>query len=322
MKFKLRRLAAIAAVGFTIFFGGNSIADAANITSGAMQAFRRAYVTPVPDTRVFEQDITLISTNFHLDIDSRAQVLKDGSLKIGGQLNWNSTNLKNDFTTNSNIPFYVEQVGNEMTLYVKRNSKWSKISLPGFPTGLAILWKTTDPKILNGVTDAAKSVEIINNTPDLITMNVTLDGTKIANILNENSAKTFAKLSGDALDAQKKNFYRWLSVFRKTDITFTWTVNKPSWTTATAIFDLTPIMRAYAIKILDESAAGRIVLTDEERDLLDAIGYYSELRSYVTRIAVRDDTVVNLPDDLKAAPENDDSLNDILSDMTKVVDRS
>ena len=320
MKFNFRKFALIAAIGTSILFGGN-VADAADISNKEFWIFRKAYVTPTPANRVFEQDLTLTSTNFHLDVDSKAQVFKDGSLIIGGKFNWNSTNLSNDFTTNNNIPFYIEQRGNEMMLYVNRRGKWSKMSLPGLPSGIAILWKTTDPKILNGVTDAVKAVEILKDTPDLVTMNVTLDGTKLANILNENSSTTFANLLGEALDAQKKIFYRWLSVFRKTDISFTWTVNKPSWTTATAMFDLTPIMRAYAIRILDESAAGRIVLTDEERNFLDAIGYYSELRTYITQIAARADNLVESPKDLNTIPENDESLNDIFSDITAVVQR-
>ena len=314
----LKKFAAVVALGGAMIFGGNATADAANLNQDGIWAFREAYISQADNTRAFEQDLTLIATNFHLDIDSKAQVLQDGSMRMGGQFNWTYTNLKNNFSINTTIPFYIEQINNEMTLYVKRKGKWSKMLLPGLPSGIAILWKSTDPKIQNQVMDAVKKIEILNDTPDLRTMNVTLDGMKLANILNENSAATFANLEGEALAEQKEIFYRWLSAFRKTDITFTWTVNKPSWTTATAMFDLTSIMRAYAIHVLNESAAGRVVLTDEERDLLDAIGYYSELRSYTTRIKAE----VNLPDELADVPENDYSLDDIFAEMTSVVDRN
>ena len=313
----LKKFAAVVALGGAMIFGGNATADAANLNQDGIWAFREAYISQAANTRAFEQDLTLIATNFHLDIDSKAQVLQDGSMRMGGQFNWTYTNLKNNFSINTTIPFYIEQINNEMTLYVKRKGKWSKMLLPGLPSGIAILWKSTDPKIQNQVMDAVKKIEILNDTPDLRTMNVTLDGMKLANILNENSAATFANLEGEALAEQKEIFYRWLSAFRKTDITFTWTVNKPSWTTATAMFDLTSIMRAYAIHVLNESAAGRVVLTDEERDLLDAIGYYSELRSYTTRIKAE----VNLPDELADVPENDYSLDDIFAEMTSVIER-
>ena len=321
MSFKnlnMRRLAAIAALGSAIFFGGN--ADAAPIDNGVW-AFREAYTAKVPDTRVFEQDLSLISTNFHLDIDSRAQILADGSMRMGGQFNWTYTNLKKNYSTNNTIPFYIEQVGNEMTLYVQRRGKWSKMMLPGLPSAIAMLWKTADPVVLNETMNAVKSVEIFKDTPDLRIMNVTLDGAKLADILNKNSQASFAGLSGEALTEQKEIFNRWLAAFKANDITFSWTVNKPSMTTATAAFDLTPIMRAYAIYVLDEAAAGRVVLTDEERDLLDAMGYYSELKSYTTQIAPRRESLVDLPPELATAPENDNSLNDIFYEMTTVVER-
>lgn len=321
MKLSFKKLAAAVAIGGAMFFGGNAQADAADVSNSDTWAFREAYVSQVPDTRVFRQDLTLIATNFHLDIDSKAQILKDGSFRMGGNFNWTYTNLKRNYSTNNTIPFYIEQVGNDMTLYVKRRGKWSKMLLPGLPSGIAILWKSTDPAVLNDVMDAVKKIEVLNDTPDLRSMNVTLDGIKLANILNKNSAATFAGLTGDDLAEEKEMFYRWLSAFRKTDITFTWTVNKPSWTTATAIFDLTSIMRAYAIHVLDESAAGRVVLTDEERDLLDAMGYYAELRSYTTYLKPTDDNLVNLPADLATVPENDDSLDDVFSEMTTVVER-
>ena len=80
-------------------------------------------------------------------------------------------------------------------------------------------------------------------------------------------------------------------------------------------------MRAYAIHVLNESAAGRVVLTDEERDLLDAMGYYAELRSYTTHIRANKDTMVNMPAELATVPENDGSLDDIFREMTTVVER-
>lgn len=315
---RFAKVAAVAAIGGSLFFGGN--ASAAPL-SNDIWAFREAYTAQVPDTRIFEQDLTLIAPTFHLDIDSRAQVLKDGSMRMGGKLNWTYTNLKKNYSTNNTIPFYIEQVGNEMTLYVQRRNKWSKMLLPGLPSGIAILWKATDPAIINETINAVKSVEVLKDTSDLRIMNVTLDGSKIAALLEKNSKETFANLSGEDLVEQQENFKRWLAAFKSTDITFTWTVNKPSWTTATAVVDLTAIMRSYARYVLDESAAGRVVLTDEERDLLDAMGYYAELRSYTTHISKREDTIVNLPKALSKAPENDDSLNDVFIEMTSVVER-
>ena len=313
----LRRVTAAAALSGLIFFGGSTEAVG---QSAGMTAFREAYTAQTTATRVFEQDLALSAPTFHLDIDSRAQVLGD-SFRMGGTFTWTYTDLDANSSTNKNIPFYIEQVGNDMTLYVKRRGTWSKMLLPGLPSGIAILWRTNDPAIRNDTLNAVKSVEILSDTPDLRIMNVTLDGAKLADILAKNSAATFANLKGDDLAAHKGIFDRWLTAFRSTDVNFSWSVNKPSLTTATVAFDLTEIMRAYARSVLEESAAGRIVLTDAERKLLDAVGYYSELRAYTTQIAARKDTMVELPADLSAAPENDDSLNDVFLEMTSVVQK-
>ena len=318
-RIKFRRLVAAAALGGAIFFGGNAVEAAP--TDNGIWAFREAYTAQSADTRVFAQDLTLVAPTFHLEVDSHAQVLNDGSFRMGGNFTWTYTNLKKNYSTNSNIPFYIEQIDNEMTLYVQRRGKWSKMLLPGLPSGIALLWKSTDPVLLNDVMNAVKKVDVLKDNDDLRIMNVTLDGEKLSAILEKNSQSTFTNLKGDALTEQKEIFARWLAAFKSTDITFAWTVNKPSLTTATASFDLTNIMQAYARYVLDESAAGRVVLTDEERDLLDAMGYYAELRSYTTQIKARKDTMVNLPSNLSKAPENDNSLDDIFKEMTTVVER-
>ena len=314
-KLNLRRfakVAAVAAVSGSLFFGGT--ADAAPAEDAGMAAFREAYFGQLNAERMVDQDLTLIS-----NMDSKAQISSDGVMRMSGNLAWTYTNLKRNYSTNSNIPFYIEQSGNDMTLYVQRRGKWSKMSLPGLPTGIVALWKSSGKDVLNQNMDAVKKVEVLKDTPDMRIMNVTLDGTKFADIMEKNSAATFANLKGDKLTEEKEIFARWLAAFKSTDITFTWTVNKPTWTTATTAFDLTPIMRAYARYVLDESAAGRVVLTDEERDLLDVMGYYSELHSYTTQVPATKDKMVNMPAGLQKAPENDDSLNDVFKEMTTVI---
>lgn len=313
---RFAKFAAVVAVSSSLFFGSN--ADAATTEDAGMAAFREAYLGQLAATRMVDQELSLISPNFHLDMDSKAQIGSDGVMRMSGEFSWTYTNLKKNYSTNSKIPFYIEQAGNEMTLYVQRRGKWSKMLLPGLPTGIVALWKSSDMNILQQNIDTVKKVEVLSDTPDMRIMNVTLDGKKIASILEKNSQASFAGLEGDKLAAEKENLNRWLEAIKANDITFAWTVNKPSWTTVTAAFDLTNIMRAYAIHILNESAAGRVVLADEERDLLDAMGYYSELRSYTTYISNKGKTI-NFPPDLDKTPENDDSLNDIFYEMTTVV---
>lgn len=320
-KLNLRRfakVAAVAAVSGSLLFGGSAVVNAAPAQDG-MAAFREAYMGN-SDNRSVNQYFTLIAPNFHLDFDSKAQAYTDGTFKMEGQLNWTYTNLKKNYSTNSTIPFYIEQAGSEMDLYVQRNGMWSKMLLPGLPSGIAVIWSSTSPAMMRDNMDAVKSVEVLKDTPDMRIMNVTLDGKKIADILAKNSQASFAGLSGKALDEQKENFQRWLVAIRSNDITFSWTVNKPTWETVTAAFDLTNIMQAYSRYVLQESAAGRIVLTDEERDLLDAMGYYAELKAYTSTRSPKDNVVIARPP-IDGAPENENSLNDIFYEMTTVVQK-
>ena len=135
---RFAKVAAVATVSGILFFGGT--ADAATNQDEGMAAFREAYFGQMAATRVVDQDLTLISPNFHLDMDSKAQLGTDGVMRMSGNLAWTYTNLKRNYSTNSNIPFYIEQSGNEMTLYVQRRGRWSKMLLPGLPTGIVALW--------------------------------------------------------------------------------------------------------------------------------------------------------------------------------------
>lgn len=318
-KLNLRRfakVAAVAAVGSSLIFGTS---DIANASPEGVAAFREAYMAQTYDTRIFNQDLTLIAPSFHLDIDSKAQVTADGVMRMSGDFSWTYTNLQKNYSTNSKIPFYIEQIGDgEMSLYVQRNGNWSKMMLPGLPAAIAGIWKTTNSNMVQQNIDTVKDVEILQDTADMRILNVTLDGEKIAALLEDNSKNSFAKLEGYKLTEQQAIFQRWLTAIKANDITFAWTVNKPDWKTVTASFDLTEIMRIYARYVLEESAAGRVVLSPEERDLLDAMGYYSELRSYSSYLGPKAESI-NIPADLISAPENDNSLDDIFYEMTTVV---
>lgn len=315
---RVKKFAAVAVVSGSLIFSGNTVANAATTDEG-IDAFREAYMGQIASARMIDQDFSLIAPNFHLDIDSKGQVTSDGVMRMSGTLAWTYTNLQKNYSTNSQIPFYIEQVGNEMTLYVQRGNKWSKMLLPGLPSGIATIWKSSETALLRENIDAVKRVQLLKDTPDMRVMNVTLDGNKIAAVLEKNSQDSFKNLSGDKLAEEKEIFNRWLTAIRANDITFAWTVNKPSWTTVTAAFDLTDIMRAYSRYVLDESAAGRVVLSDEERDLLDAMGYYAELKSYTTYVSPKNNMLTNLPVNPESVPENDNVLDDIFVEMTTVV---
>ncbi|MCR5834843.1 MAG: hypothetical protein K6G55_09400 [Selenomonadaceae bacterium] len=106
-KLNLRRfakVAAIATVGGSILFGNTGIVSA---DSEGMKASREAYTAKMESTRMMDFDLMLISPNFHMDIDSRAQATADGVIKMSGELGWTYTNLEKNYSTNNRIPFYI-----------------------------------------------------------------------------------------------------------------------------------------------------------------------------------------------------------------------
>ena len=318
-KLNLRRfakVAAVAAVSGTLLFGGNDAV--VNAAPDGMAAFREVY-TAQNFERTFSQSFILYASNFHLEMNAHTHVSERGAMQSAGNITWTYTNLKKNYSTNNTIPFYIDQTSSDMILYVQRHGTWSKMLMPGLPSGIAVMWQSNDPQMNQQIINAVKAAEVINETPEMRIMNVTLDGKKVADILSQNSQASFSNLKGDALAYHQEIFKRWITAIQANDITFTWTVSKKNWETITAVFDLTNVMRSYARYVLDEAAAGRIVLTDEERELLDAMGYYAELKSYTSKIESPEKIQMTQPSNPDAVPEDDDALDDIFSEMTTVV---
>ena len=145
---KLSKILATALIGGSFLFGSGDV-SAANDNSDAMMKFREAYLTTETGTRSFDQMLTFFGgTVFRADITADSQILQDASMRISGTANWSYTSPETKQTTNLSIPFYIAQNGNsDITMYVQRNRKWSKIMLPGFPSALANALKSNDPKI-------------------------------------------------------------------------------------------------------------------------------------------------------------------------------
>ena len=311
-------LAAVVASG-ALFFGAGNLAEA---DSNAEFTFKQAYLAAPQDNRAFNQSIDFFSTTFHADVNTQGKILRDGSMQMSGNLSWNYTNPSNNVTINKNIPFYITQGNAEITLYVQRGGKWSKFLLPGVPAEFANALKSNDIKILQENLKAVRNVELFRETDAQQIFNVTLDGQYLAQLMDKygNNQDT-ADLSDEEVAAQKIFSRNLQAALRKTDIKCTWTFDKINNRTVTAVLNFTDLMRNYAKNILDESAAGQIVLTDEERMLMDTIGYYSEFHYSWTYLM--DDAKTNYAPSSAAnkAAVNQNIFNDLIREMTTTVNK-
>ena len=311
---KLSKTLAAVMIGGTLFFGAGNFVEA---DENAEFQFKQAYLSAPQDNRAFIQTIDFFGTTFHADINTQGLILRDASMQMSGTINWNYTNPANNLTTNRNIQFYITQGNEEMTLYVQRNNKWSRFSLPGVPAGFANALKSNDIDILQENLKAVKDVEIFRETDVQQIFNITLDGKYLAQLIetygrNQNTAE----LSAEEVNAQI-NFVRNLqAALQSTDVNCTWTFDKINNRTVTAVIDFTDLMRAYAKNILNESAEGKIVLTDEDRMLMDTIGYYSEFHYSMTYSNVNNKANYAPPNVAKKAAVNKNIFQDLFRDMT------
>ncbi|MBQ7704107.1 MAG: hypothetical protein IJT73_01570 [Selenomonadaceae bacterium] len=308
-----KTLAAVAASGI-LFFGANNVTAAPD--DDANFEFRQAYLSLANEVRTFNQSIIFFGTTFHADINSQGQILRDNSMRMSGNINWEYTNPTNNQTTNSNMPFYMTHLKNEMMLYVQRNNKWSKFVMPNVPAYFADAMKSNDIKVLEENLNAVKNVEIFRDTEVQEIFNITLDGQYLAERLQEyRKQQDTTKLSAEEVAEQAKFFHHLESAFQKTDIVCTWTVDKSTNSTLTAVVDFTPVMRAYAENVLDEAAEGKIVISDEERKLMETIGYYSEFHYSMSSAKIANTQSLNPPSAARRAVINNNVFNDLFRDL-------
>lgn len=311
-KLKSRKLAKVlsaAAVGSMLFFGsGDALAAPGD---DGMTEFRQSYLASAPDNRAFRQFISFFGgTVFQADVNSDGIVLNDGSMRIGGTLNWSYTSPQTKQTKNLSIPFYVTQNGGgDMNLFVQRNRQWSKMALPGFPSAIANALKSTDPAVMQQNMQAVKEVEVFKDDASQRILRIVVDGKYAAGLLDK-----YSDANADGANANR-NLKK---AFQENDALITWTVNKKTGKTVTMLIELTDIMRSFARGMLADSAAGTVKLSQEEMSLLDAIGYYSEFH-YSLTYQDNSDSSIDAPSNVTSAPENDSVLDDLADEIVNVV---
>lgn len=308
---KLKKVLVAAVAGSALLFGGGDALAFPNTAAG--WDFRDTYLSIPYNNNVFHQSIVFFGTSFHVDITSYGQIMRDASMRQSGNINWEYTSPTTNVTTNLNMPFYVEQTGEEMTLYVQRNGRWNKFAMPGVPVGIANALKSADLNTLTDNLNAIKDVEVFRDTDTVKIYNITLDGQYLAN----KNYRTLSGLSADEIATQQR-FYKHLNAaLNQTDFTCTWTVNKKTNVTSSVVVDLTPVMRAYAQDVLDNSAAGTIQISDEERMLMETIGYYSEFHysfSYTGDGSVDSQSLIP-PSAARRAQTNNNIFEDFFKQM-------
>ncbi|MBR3623018.1 MAG: hypothetical protein IKN43_06685 [Selenomonadaceae bacterium] len=283
-------------------FAGN--AYAAPTGDGAAD-FKAAYIITPEYNGTMTAGFNIFGPQFHGDVDGKGQILKDGTVRFEGKLDWIYTDKNTNKTTNKSMPIFLEQRNGAMNLYVYRNYEWSKFPLPGIPAGIFAALKSTDPKVLSANMEAVKSAKKIADKNGKKTFKLVLDGKKLSAAVKKNANAPKGE--------QEVLVNRLSNALNKADIELEWTVDSANGKTASINGNLTPLLRAYAKGIIDEMAAGKIKLTDEEKNFYAALGYYAEMPFFISGGTTQDSVMI--PANLNSAKDNKDVLADIRKDI-------
>lgn len=306
---KLKKVLSALMVGGALFACG---CDNSYCSADAMSDFKAAYVASPSDNRTFLSGLSMFGPYFQANADGKGCVIKDGTFAWEGKLVWSFTDKKENETKTQDIPMYIEQRNNTLSVYAYRDNAWSRLLLPAVPTALIAAVKSDDTNVLANNLSAVKKAEVVAEQANSQKIRVTLDGKKLAGIVDANSK--------DASGEQAVVMSRLKTALNDTDVTAEWDYDKSKHQTVTLSVNLTPIIRAYAKGVIDEMAAGKIKLSDEDKNYYAALGYYAEAPFYLTILGAKNQSVMT-PSGLNGARDNNDVFGDIKKEIATTPDK-
>ena len=300
---KLGRALVAASLGIGLLWGAAPIAHA---DEAGLAAYREAMLTPAkPDKRIFREQLLFFGPMLKADLDFQAMAKKDERLRAQGNLELVGTDEKGN-TKPLNIPFYIEQARKDMTLYFQIENEWFKFKTPELTAVAMDMMATPQGDEIQEEMALTKDALVLAENENQRTMLVTLDGNRLADSLRS-SENTDNSLS-EADKAQQEAFLKYLEQgLRSQDLWYTWTIDKRDWQTITVGFDLSNFLHAAAKAVLDDP---NVKLNSDERQILESVAYYSELKSYTTYLDPEVKQTITLPKELKKAK----SFNEIVPD--------
>ena len=247
--------------------------------SEGMQAFREALLSDSDALeRIFRQDIYFASPFVMSELEILGTV-EDNAFKSTGEFAiWAYGDDGSE--TETIIPYYLTQDGNNMTIYFQTDKQWKKFTAPTLAAAVTDLIATPNADEIEEIIADTKRVDILQENDYRRTMLVHLDGDRIADSLKAKAEEHPAD-NGTANDgALQDMFMNYLdTAFRKADIWYMWTIDKRDWHTVQMQYNFSGVLQELARAALDDPNQ---MWPDEVSNLLETIAYYSEVRAYTT----------------------------------------
>ena len=281
-----------------------------------MAAFREAITAPSVNTaqgNIMRESINLYVPVGHAKLEFIVQTKPD-TARMSGALDV-LLNDEEGSTLTEQIPFYIDQNKNDMTIYYKWGKKWEKFYAPSLAAAMTDILATPDSKDIEKEISFVKDVKVIRESTTQRTMFVKLDSDKVADAIKKYSAENPAD-KGTADDVQmQSSFLRWLDMgIRKADISYTWTVDKTNWQTITQSVDLTGVVRETAGAALNDRSEHWSPAAEE---ILALMAYYSDMKEYTVFLNQKAEEKLTLPQAAKKAVLVKDMIADPKKDKAK-----
>ncbi len=280
---------------------GTAAAEQAPAMDG-MEALREAVsMTTNQDRRVFRQDLLFFAPSLRADLDLIGQTMSH-KLRIAGNLSLLAIDDRAN-TTDLVIPFYIDQQKKKMTLYFKPDKKWYKFQTPTLAASAMDELATPDEQEADEILSTVKSATVLRETDAQRTMLVTLDSDKLADVIAQ-YGKKYPADNGTADDVELHNsFMDCLEAgVRRSNIWYTWTIDKASGRTITMSYNLSSLLQETARVGLERHPE----LPKELTEMLETIAYYSDLKTYTTFLNPKAVQKLDLPEEAKEAISVDD----------------
>ena len=300
---------------FAVFFCGTlqfSGTASAAPSQADLAAFHEAMATPSKtDHRIFREQITFFIPTLKADLDFQAGTKKKDEIRVGGTLNVISTDEKGH-TAPLHIPFYIDQSKKDMTLYFQFGPTWMKISTPVASATAMDTLANPDSDELEQEAALVKDVKILQESTTQRTMQVSMDGTKLAEWLTQNKEKDTAEETDKKLDPKAEQYFQYiLQGLRESDISYVWSIDKQDWQTIALAINLSDLVQSTAKAAL---ADPKSAFDPEIKKALESLAYYSELHAYTTFLDPQDTDLIEIP---KNVVKEAQSFTDLFSATKK-----
>ena len=273
-----------------------------------MQIFKKSLFSLTKyDGRVFREDILLLTptSQGELDFLCKRDNSKDTSSRFNGKMDiW--LNGRQGDTGELSIPFYADQVHNEMDIFFKVGEQWFHYEAPSLASFLTDILATPTRDELELTLTAVKEVKLLQDNAEYWTMRVTLDGNQLAN-LSHIFGRTIPAdkgLEGEE-DLQDDIINYFDQGLRSSDPWYTWSVSKKDYTPIAVSYNLSGVIKGMAQAAMNDTKRH---WSREKLRYLESVASYGELLTYTTFLDPGEKADISLPDEVRQTVDVEDML--------------